>query len=86
MVVGEHNKETDLVVKVSKGKKLSNMRTVSSDDTIRLEPPRIMSLEQCLEYLAADELAEITPDAIRIRKKLLKEEDRKKQRKIIGAV
>ncbi len=81
MVVGENNKENDLVVKVTKGKKLTNMRSVSSDDTVRLAPPRIMSLEQCLEYLADDELAEVTPDSLRIRKKLLNEEDRKKQRK-----
>jgi len=81
MVVGENNKETDLVVKVTKGKKLTNMRSVSSDDTVRLAPPRVMSLEQCLEYLADDELAEVTPDSLRIRKKLLNEEERKKHRK-----
>lgn len=85
MVVGENNKDNDLVVKVTKGKKLTNMRSVSSDDNIRLAPPRRMSLEQCLEYLADDEIAEVTPDAIRIRKKFLNEEERKKQRKKLGA-
>ncbi len=85
MVVGEYNKGNDIVVKVSKGKKLTNVRAASSDDTIKLTPPRAMSLEQCLEYLADDELAEVTPDAIRIRKKFLHEEDRKKQRRRAGA-
>ncbi len=80
-VVGEYNKGSDLVVKVTKGKKLTNVRAASSDDTVRLIPARIMSLEQCLEYLADDELAEITPGAIRIRKKFLSEELRKKNRR-----
>ncbi len=81
MVIGEYNKTNDLVVNVTKGKKLTNIRTSSSDDNIKLAPPREMSLEQCLEYLADDELAEVTPDAIRIRKKHLNFEERKKQRK-----
>ncbi len=81
MVVGERNRTGDLVVKVTRGKKLTNVRAASSDDTVKLAPPRLMSLEQSLEYLADDELAEVTPDGIRIRKKLLGEEDRKKQQK-----
>jgi len=81
MVIGEYNKSKDLVVNVTKGKKLTNMRSVSSDDNIKLAPPRVMSLEQHLEYLADDEITEITPDAIRIRKKYLNEEERKKHRK-----
>ncbi len=81
MVIGESNKGKDLVVNSTKGKKLTNMRSVSQDDNLKLAPPRLMSLEQCLEYLSDDELAEITPDAIRIRKKYLDEEKRKKQRK-----
>ncbi len=85
MIVGENNKGNDLIINITKGKKLTNMRTSSSDDTIKLTPPRILSLEQSLEYLADDELAEITPDAIRIRKKYLNEEDRKKYRKKVGA-
>jgi len=85
MVIGECNKSNDLVVNVTRGKKLTNVRAASSDDTIKLAPPRIMSLEQCLEYLADDELAEVTPDSIRIRKKYLDEEERKKQRKKVGA-
>lgn len=81
MVIGESNKDKDLVVNATKGKKLTNMRSVSQDDNLKLAPPRLLSLEQCLEYLVDDELAEITPDAIRIRKKYLNEEQRKKQRK-----
>jgi GTP-binding protein len=81
MVVGEHNREVDLVVNVCKGKKLTNMRASGSDDNIKLAPPRKLSLEQSLEYLADDELAEITPDLVRIRKRFLNEEERKKSKK-----
>ncbi|MBI4664920.1 MAG: translational GTPase TypA [Nitrospinae bacterium] len=78
MIVGECNKNTDLVVNIVRGKKLTNTRASGSDDNIKLTPPRKLSLEQTLEYLNADELAEITPDAIRLRKRYLNEEDRKK--------
>ncbi|MBI4829199.1 MAG: translational GTPase TypA [Nitrospinae bacterium] len=85
MVIGEYNKGGDLVVNVTKGKKLTNMRTTSSDDTVKLAPPRRMSLEPCLEYLVEDELAEVTPGGVRIRKKFPDEEERKKSRKKAGA-
>jgi GTP-binding protein len=78
MIVGENNKSDDLVVNICKGKKLTNMRTSSSDDTVSLTPPRTMSLEQVLGYLNGDELAEITPSSIRLRKKFLNENDRKR--------
>jgi len=78
MIVGENNKSDDLVVNICKGKKLTNMRTSSCDDTISLTPPRNMSLEQILGYLNGDELAEITPKSIRLRKKILDENDRKR--------
>ena len=78
MIVGENNKSDDLVVNICKGKKLTNMRTSSSDDTVSLTPPRTMSLEQVLGYLNGDELAEITPNNIRLRKKFLNENDRKR--------
>ncbi len=81
MIVGENKKDSDLVVNICKGKKLTNMRTTSSDDTISLTPPRRMSLEQILGYLNHDELAEITPNSIRLRKKLLDENDRKRDAK-----
>lgn len=86
MVIGECSKSSDLIVNVTKGKKLTNVRAASSDETIKLTPPHIMSLEQNLEYLADDELAEVTPGSIRIRKKFLHEEDRKRARKKAGAV
>jgi GTP-binding protein len=81
MIIGENKKDNDLVVNICKGKKLTNMRTSGSDDTISLTPPRRMSLEQILGYLNHDELAEITPQSIRLRKKLLDENARKRDSK-----
>lgn len=78
MVVGEHNRDNDLIVNVCKAKKLTNMRASGSDDSIKLATPRRYTLEQALDYIADDELVEITPLNIRIRKKFLKEHDRKK--------
>jgi GTP-binding protein len=78
MVVGEYNKDTDIPVNVCKEKKLSNMRTTSSDKNIILKPPRDMSLEIALEYIEDDELVEITPQTIRLRKRYLKENERKR--------
>ncbi len=77
-VVGEHCKEGDLVVNVTKSKKLTNMRASGSDDKARLIPPVVMSLEETLEYIKQDEYAEITPNHIRIRKILLDENERKR--------
>jgi GTP-binding protein len=70
-VVGEHVRENDLDVNVTKEKKLTNMRASTSDEGIRLSPPRIMSLEQCLEWIRPDELLEVTPMSLRLRKKAL---------------
>lgn len=81
MIVGEHNRENDLVVNVCKAKKLTNMRASGSDDAIKLATPRRYTLEQALDYIADDELVEITPTNIRIRKKFLKEGDRRKNSK-----
>lgn len=81
MIIGENNKDNDLVVNVCKGKKLSNMRSAGSDDTVSITPPRRMSLEQILGYLDHDELVEITPMSIRLRKKLLDENARKRDSK-----
>ncbi|WP_005034253.1 translational GTPase TypA [Holophaga foetida] len=78
MIVGEHARENDLVVNVAKGKKLSNMRTTSSDEATRLTPPREYTLEQALEYIESDELVEVTPSFIRMRKRVLDENDRKR--------
>lgn len=81
MIVGEHNRDNDLVVNVCKAKKLTNMRASGSDDAIKLATPRKYTLEQALDYIADDELVEITPTNIRIRKKFLKEGDRRKNSK-----
>jgi GTP-binding protein len=70
-IVGEHVRENDLDVNVTKEKKLTNMRASTSDEGIRLAPPRIMSLEQCLEWIRDDELLEVTPASLRLRKKAL---------------
>ena len=81
MIIGENNKDNDLVVNVCKGKKLTNVRSSGSDDTVSIAPPKIMSLEQVLGYLNDDELAEITPESIRLRKKHLDESERKRMAK-----
>ena len=77
-VVGEHCREDDIVVNPTKAKKLSNMRTTSSDENIILKPARKMTLEQALEYIEEDELVEVTPGSIRLRKDLLDENARKR--------
>lgn len=71
MIVGENAKSGDIEVNVCKKKHVSNMRASGSDDALRLTPPIDMSLEQCLEFIAADELVEITPQSIRLRKRIL---------------
>ncbi|MGB7258537.1 MAG: translational GTPase TypA [Pseudolabrys sp.] len=78
MIVGEHTRGNDLVVNVLKGKKLTNIRTTSKDEAVRLTPPIRMTLERALAYIEDDELVEVTPKSIRLRKKLLDENDRKK--------
>jgi GTP-binding protein len=78
MIIGENNKDNDLVVNICKGKKLTNVRASGSDDTVSIAPPKIMSLEQVLGYLNDDELAEITPESIRLRKRHLDENERKR--------
>ena len=77
-IAGEHCKENDIAVNVTKGKQLSNVRAAGKDDAARVRPAREMSLEACLEYIQDDEVVEITPTAIRMRKRLLKEADRRR--------
>jgi len=79
MIVGEHTRGNDLVVNVLKGKKLTNIRTTSKDEAVRLIPPVRMTLEKALAYIEDDELVEVTPKSIRLRKKLLDENDRRKE-------
>ena len=78
MIIGENSRPGDLDVNPTKEKKLTNMRTTASDENIQLEPPRELTLEGALEYIEDDELIEITPQSIRLRKRLLKANDRKK--------
>lgn len=78
MVVGVHSRDNDLVVNVTKAKQLTNIRAAGSDENILLTPPILLSLEQALEFIEDDELVEVTPTNIRIRKKFLKEHERKR--------
>jgi GTP-binding protein len=76
MIVGENARDADLNVNIVKEKKLTNMRASSADEAIRLVPPKILNLEQAIEFIREDELVEITPKAIRLRKKILKANQR----------
>jgi GTP-binding protein len=76
--VGEHCRDNDLTVNVCREKKLTNMRASGSDKTVVIKPPRQVNLELALEYIDDDELVEVTPSAIRIRKIYLKENERKR--------
>lgn len=77
-VIGENSRANDLTVNVTKTKKMSNMRSSGADDKVKLAPPKVFSLEECLEYIQSDEYVEVTPENLRIRKILLKETDRKR--------
>jgi GTP-binding protein len=77
--VGEHCKDKDIPVNVVRQKKLTNTRAAAKDTTISLKAARIMELEMALEYIENDELVELTPDSIRLRKRFLKESDRRKK-------
>jgi GTP-binding protein len=78
MIVGENSRPGDMDVNPTKEKKLSNMRTTGTDENVRLEPPRELTLEGALEYIEDDELIEVTPQSIRLRKRMLAQNDRKK--------
>ena len=78
MIVGIHSRDNDLVVNPIKGKQLTNIRAASSDENIVLTPPIEFTLEQALEFIEDDELVDVTPKAIRLRKKILRESDRKR--------
>jgi GTP-binding protein len=82
MIVGENSRPGDMEVNVIKGKKLTNMRASGSDDNILLEPPRRMTLEDAMGYITDDELIEVTPKSLRLRKRLLNASDRKKASRI----
>ena len=80
MIIGIHSRDNDLVVNPLKGKQLTNVRAAGNDENILLTPPIKLDLEQALEFIADDELVEVTPTAIRIRKRILSESDRKRLR------
>lgn len=81
MIVGEHNRENDLVVNINKMKQQTNVRSATKDQTVSMKKPRIMSLEESLEYLNEDEYCEVTPESIRLRKKILDKNEREKAAK-----
>jgi GTP-binding protein len=87
-VVAENARDNDMTVNPTTAKKLTNMRTTSSDENIILKPARKMTLEQALEYIEEDELVEVTPNSIRLRKELLTENERKKagRKKVVAEV
>jgi len=72
MIVGENSRDADLNVNIVKEKKLTNMRASTADEAIRLVPPRLLNLEQAIEFIRDDEFVEVTPQSIRLRKKILK--------------
>ncbi|HTV04422.1 MAG TPA: translational GTPase TypA [Acidobacteriaceae bacterium] len=79
MVIGEHSRDNDLDVNVVREKKLTNMRASSADEAVRLTPPRLLNLEQAIEFIADDELVEVTPKSLRLRKKVLQANKRPKR-------
>lgn len=81
MIVGMNSRNEDMIVNPCKAKKASNMRSSGNDDSVKLSPPRILNLEEALEFINDDELVEVTPDDIRIRKKFLKELERRRNPK-----
>jgi len=85
MIVGEHNRDNDLPVNVLKGKKLTNVRASGTDEMVKLIPPRILTLEQAITYIADDELVEVTPKSIRLRKRILDPNERKRAEKMAEA-
>ena len=85
MIVGENSRDNDLVVNPTKEKKLTNMRASGTDDNILLKPPRRIDLEAALEYVEDDELVEVTPNSIRLRKATLKETDRRRESRSTAA-
>jgi GTP-binding protein len=81
MIIGEHSRDNDLDVNPVKGKKLTNMRASGSDDAVKVTPPKDMNLERSLDWIDTDELVEVTPNSIRLRKRFLKPNDRKRNKK-----
>jgi len=85
MIIGENSKAGDLEVNILRGKQLTNIRTTAADEAIRLIPPRLMILEEMITYISADELVEVTPKSLRLRKKFLDQNERKRATKSSAA-
>jgi GTP-binding protein len=85
MIVGEHTRDNDLIVNVIQGKKLTNVRAAGKDDALILTPPLRLTLEQALSYIADDELVEVTPKSLRLRKRWLAPNERKKRERARAA-
>ena len=81
MIIGIHSRENDLVVNPIKGKQLTNIRASGKDEAVTLTPPILLTLESAIEFIADDELVEITPKSIRLRKRLLTEIERKRSQR-----
>jgi GTP-binding protein len=79
MIIGEHSRDNDLEVNPLKGKKLTNVRASGTDDAVRLTTPVTLSLEQAIAYINDDELVEVTPNSVRLRKRFLDPHERKRQ-------
>jgi len=78
MIIGIHSRDNDLVVNTIKGKQLTNVRSSGTDEAVRLVTPVDLTLEYAVEFISDDELVEVTPKSVRVRKRYLKEHDRKK--------
>jgi GTP-binding protein len=85
MIVGQHTRDNDLEVNPIKGKQLTNIRTTAKDEAVRLTPPIQMTLEQAIAYIADDELVEVTPKSVRLRKRLLDPNARKRAQRAAEA-
>ena len=85
MIIGEHARDNDLDVNPLKGKQLTNIRTTGKDEAMRLTPPLMMTLEQAIAYIDDDELVEVTPKSIRLRKRFLDPNERKRQSRAAAA-
>jgi len=85
MIVGEHTRDNDLEINVLKGKQLTNIRAAGKDEAVRLTPPIKMTLEKALAWISDDELVEVTPKSIRLRKALLDPHERKRAERSAGA-
>ena len=81
-VIGEHIRNNDLSVNVTKAKKMSNVRSAGADDKVKIAPATKLSLEECMEYIQKDEYVEITPNHLRLRKIYLQEHERKRMEKV----